>query len=186
MFRRSELLIEFFFVLVAVLVAVTTSKQIWVDEFLGFAFAGFESFAEMFRAMRASFVDLNVGQTGFLFITNYVLLKVFGASYFIFRLPSYVAYGASLWFFSQILRSLAIPLALRLFFLAWLSLSSFVFAMAIDARPYILVQAAVVAFLYYLLPSVEDPRYLRLRGCFFSALFGVLYHPYFGLYGGRL
>lgn len=182
--RRREIFIECFFVLLATLVAASTYKQIWVDELLGFAFAGFESFPEMLRAMHSSFRDLNVGQTGFLFVTNYVLLKLFGASYFVLRLPSYLAYVASLWYFSQILRGLAVPLAMRLFFLTWLALSGFVFAMAIDARPYILIQATVVAFLYYLLPSAEDPRYLRLRGFFCSALLGILYHPYFGLYGG--
>ncbi|MGZ3692950.1 MAG: hypothetical protein ACXWQO_01785 [Bdellovibrionota bacterium] len=182
--RLNEKRLELLLICCAVLSAVTAPKRIWIDEFLVFAFAGFSTCTEMLHHLQLSFRDLNVGQTGTLFLLTYFLLKILGASYLAFRLPSFLAFGASLWFFLRLLRGLGISFPLRVCLLFWLAFDSWTYLMAIDLRPYIVIQASVLGFLTCLLPMPGEIYSLRFRSLFGATLLGILVHPYFPLYAG--
>lgn len=170
----------------ATFLIISLPKKIWIDEFLGFAFAAYPTFSEALAAMHDSLDGVNFGQTGAYFVLNYALLKLFGAHYFALRLPSFVAYLASLFFFQRILLELRVTPAIRLLSLGYLALHPWNLPMGAEARSYILLQATVLGFYYGYLKFSATHGQAGIRTIFISSLLGICFHPYYVMYAGLL
>lgn len=163
----------------------TTASPLWGDEFLHFAFASYDDTIYAIRKIIESTHSTNHGQTGVHILLNYFLLKVFGASYWVLRLPSYLAALLGLLAGVQLLSRLGISSFVQIVFLLALGLSELNLDLAWQARPYILLQASVLCFLWSWQRYVENvPRALLV--VFLVSLAGILFHPFFVLYAALI
>lgn len=164
---------------------MTRPKKIWTDDFLHFAFGAYADTGEAIRAVFESIAGVNHGQTGFHMILNHLLLKWFGASYFVLRLPSGIAYSLGLLAGFCFLRSIGVSFFLRTAFLLLLGLSQLNLEHGAEARPYILLQASMLGALW-----AWDRYFSRqpggLAALFLISVLGILSHPFFVAYLGLM
>ena len=66
------------------------NRPIWYDEFVNYAFAGFDGVLDAVQAFNKTSGGINLNQTGVYTLLDYWLLKAFGASAFWLRFPSLV------------------------------------------------------------------------------------------------
>ncbi len=158
-------------------------RAIWIDEFLHFAFASFDTTADAWAAIKRSASNVNHGQTGIYMLVNYWTLKYFGADLLYLRAPSLVS-GVLLCYFSGTL------LKIRGFGLVWQVFAVFIVSCQVElmyyageARPYMPLATATMGTLVYYLASEQQRASLELKIIgVFSVTLGVLMHPYFSLY----
>ncbi|MGZ3672173.1 MAG: hypothetical protein ACXWR4_19740, partial [Bdellovibrionota bacterium] len=163
---------------------MTLPKGFWADEVLQFAPAAFpnvhEAAAAIFGSIRGG---LNHGQTGGHMLLNYFSLKALGASYFALRWPSYLAYAAGITGGFFFLMDVGASLAVGLLFAFLFGLSQLSLEHGWEARPYILLQGTVMAYLWaWHRYATGRPRTLRWV-LLFGAL-GIAFHPFFVAYAG--
>ena len=158
-------------------------KPIWIDEFLHFAFASFDSTEEAWAAIKRSTSGVNHGQTGIYMLINYWALKVWGSDALILRAPSLIC-TALLYFFA------AMTIKIRGYGFIWQIGAVFILFgqsellyYAGEARPYMPLATAAIGTLAYAVASPDQRATLtiKLTGLF-SVILGVLMHPYFSLY----
>lgn len=169
--------------MILLLIGAMFGRPLWIDESLQFALAGFDRPSEAWRAFVGAMDSISMGQTGAYFMADFFLLKLFGASSFWLRFPSYVAGG---FLFASAISLLGIW-GVTGWWRAWALVALFcqpwVADFLCEARSYMPLAAAVIAtYAYYALP-VEDrgriwPRVLGAGG----VLVGALFHPYFSVY----
>ncbi len=158
-------------------------RSLWIDEFLHFAFGGFDTPAQAWAAVQSSTTDINHGQTGFYMMLDYFLLKAAGANLFVMRLPSLLSgalllYGTAVFLRSKHIGAIGIAAAFVL-----LAAQPNLMYYVGEARPYMPLAAACVGVLaYYSTPVVDRARLsMRLLG-WGSVIWGSLMQPYFLLY----
>ena len=164
-------------------VVLTNPKLIWTDEFLQFAFGAYANSLEALSAISISTANLNHGQTGFHMFVNHLLLKWFGASYFVLRFPSALACSLGLLAGYCFLGNLGFSFFTRVLFLVGVGLSQLNVEHGGEARPYILLQASVLGFLWAWERYLAGRRLGILLLCCVCAL-GILSHPFFVAYAG--
>ncbi len=156
--------------------------DIWIDEFVQFAFGAMSNTAEAWRVIVETIGSFNHNQTGVYMIVDFWLLKLFGASAFALRLPSLLS---TIWLLVCATTFCGVrglgnlwKLILIMALLAQLSLMNF----AAEARPYMPLAAATVGTLTFYTAPME-----RRHGWFWavgivSIGVGTLMHPYFPVY----
>lgn len=169
--------------ILAVLLYASLGRPVWIDEFLHFTFASFDSTASTWSAITQTLSNVNHGQTGIYMLVNYWLLTFWGADVLALRAPSLLS-AFLLCYFS------ALTLRIRGHGFAWQVVAIFIMFcqaelmyFAGEARPYMPLATASVGTLVYYLASPTQRTFVgvRLIG-WFSVLLGVLIHPYFSLY----
>ena len=169
---------------VAILVMYSSwGRPLWIDEFLHFAFGGYDTPAQAWAGVRSSTTDINHGQTGFYMMLDYFLLKAAGANLFVMRLPSLLSgalllYGTAVFLRGKRIGSVGIAVA----FLLLAAQPNLMYYVG-EARPYMPLAAACIGVLaYYSTPVVDRARLsMRLLG-WGSVVWGSLMQPYFLLY----
>lgn len=161
-------------------VSVTRPVVLWTDEFLYFAFGAFDSTFQALQKVRASTANVNHGQTGFYMLLNHLMLQAFGASYFVLRLPSYLAFVVSLVLGCRYLRNCGFSSLACATFVLGMGLSQLNLQHAAEARPYMVLQATVVAALWAWQRTASLGR--SLSPLLFVGVVGILFHPFFPLY----
>jgi hypothetical protein len=170
-------------VCIAVSVAILFSginRPIWIDEFLHFAFGGFGSTQDAWRAIVRSLEDVNHNQTGVYMLVDYWLLKVFGASAIWLRMPSSI--GVLVLFSGAVC-----VLRTRGFGYAWqvavvlllVAQRRMLMHFVAEARPYMLLAATCVGVLAYYGAGVHRRHWFICMLGWLSALVGAAMHPYF-------
>ena len=181
------LIIEFLIILPACLISVllfaSFGRPVWIDEFLHFAFASFDSTGLAWKAITQSTSNVNHGQTGIYMLVNYWLLKIFGAQVLALRAPSLISAFLLCYFSALILRVRGHNFAWQVFAIFIMFCQSELMFFSGEARPYMpLAMATVGTLLYYLVsPAQRSLPAVRFTG-WFSVLLGVLMHPYFSIY----
>lgn len=165
-------------VLLALLVA-TAPRKIWIDEFLGFAFAAYPNWTEAMGAIEKSLHGVNFGQTGIYFILNRLFLDLGGAHYMLLRLPTAVAFVSVFFFGGRLLRQWGGGAVAVCVFWVLMLIHPLNLDLSREARPYILLQATAVGFLWAWNRHTEKKGWVALS--LFAGL-GILSHPYFALY----
>jgi len=158
-------------------------KQLWIDEFLHFAFGAYDSAGEAWRVFRMSLHLINHNQTGAYIMADYALLRIFGASALWLRLPSLLS-GVLLFAAAMhLLEQWRLPAVWRLGGALALFTQPVLMDFVSEARPYLPLAAAVVATLaYYSSDGAVRRRWDgRLLGVL-GILGGALVHPYFSVY----
>ena len=173
-------------VLFAVAVLVLNSgigKPVWIDEFLHFCFAGYDSTGEAWRAVHESVVKVNHGQTGVYMMLDYWLLKVFGASALALRLPSLISAAFLLLSSGAVMRFRGFGLYWQFLVLLALFTPFGLLSFAAEARPYMPLTAATAGVLaYYLAPREMRGKRAVAVGGWAAVILGATMHPYFGIY----
>ncbi len=158
------------------------TRPIWIDEFLHYALGSHRSTADAWQSISATLPNLNHGQTGIHMLLDFWLLHYFGASAFVLRLPSLIAAAFLLFSMVQIALRLRFNLGWTLLLLAAIFTQQSLMYFAGEARPYILLAAAVTGTLaFYLTPVEQRARWNRVCGAI-AIFIGVLFHPYFPVY----
>jgi hypothetical protein len=158
-------------------------RPLWIDEFLHFAFAGFQSTVSAWHAIRHSIASFNFGQTGIYMLVDYWLLKAFGANTLALRLPSILSTGLMFWGGLHFLKSRGYKAIWRFtLILCYLGQATLMYYTG-EARPYMaLAGASVATFAYYILIPEERRQWsVRALG-WISILWGAAIHPYFAFY----
>jgi hypothetical protein len=167
-------------VLLLACIAVSKPVLLWTDEFISFAFASYESTSLAIRKISGSIAGVNHGQTGFYMFLNHLLLKWFGASYFLLRLPSYVAFVAGITAGIFYLRNSGLsPIAIA-FFVVGMGTSSLNLELASDARPYMPLQGAVLGTVWAWHRAASLGKSLGVL--FVVGALGILFHPFYPIY----
>lgn len=159
------------------------NRPIWYDEFVYFALGGLGGLSEALSAIGATTSNLNQGVTGVFMLSDYLLLKAFGAELWAMRLPSLVT---GIWMV------IAGAVFLRQRGVGWWGLSILPIVLVGqvtlmyylgEARTYMPLAGAVVgALAYWSLPHAQRSRaWARILG-WGSVLMGVGFHPYFAVY----
>lgn len=162
-------------------------RPIWIDEFLHFAFAAFDTTAEAWNAIKRSTSLVNHGQTGIYMLVDYWLLKAFGASVFWLRAPSLFSAFLLCYSASVVLKIRGFGILWQLFAIVIMVFQSELMYFAGEARPYMPLAASVVGTLVYSL-ATEAQRAkseIKILGIF-SIISGSLLHPYFSIYWALL
>lgn len=158
------------------------TRPIWLDEFLHYALGSHRSTAEAWLSISETLPTFNHGQTGMHMLLDYWLLHWFGASAFFLRLPSLIAATFLLCSLVQIGLRLRFHPAWTLLTLAAIFCQQNLMVFAGEARPYIMLAAAVTgALAFYLTPVNERTGSIRALGGIGIAM-GVLFHPFFPIY----
>lgn len=158
------------------------TRPIWIDEFLHFALGSHRSTAEAWQSISETLPNFNHGQTGIHMLLDYWLLYLFGASAFVLRLPSLIATAFLLFSLVQIALLLRFNLVWTLLLLVAIFCQQNLMYYVGEARPYIVLAAAVTGVLaFYLTPVEQRTGCTRTCGGL-SIGMGVLFHPYFPLY----
>ena len=159
------------------------NRPLWFDEFLQYAFGSAGDLQEAWTLITVTNTDINHGQTGFLSLIHYLVIKYFGASYFSLRLPSIVA---------SVLMFLGVMLSMRyaglgllwgvVAVLAVITQSELMHYIS-EARPYIFLCAGVSLTLAYYLAGQVTRNSLLVKLIGYAGVgIGCLFHPYFSLY----
>lgn len=166
-----------------IVLSASLGRPIWIDEFLHFAFGGYDSAAEVWRTIRSTGLNVNFGQTGIYMMLDFGLLKAFGASALWLRMPSVLSAALLLYATVRLFRSEG-----HVFF--WPLVAILVFFCRPDfmyyageARPYMPLAAAAVGVLafYGLSPEQRKRWPAKLLG-YASVIWGAAMHPYFSVY----
>lgn len=172
------------FVLLAIAVSTDHGRPIWHDEMMHFGLGACHSVSEAWNAIcKIGYEGINRGQTGIYMLLDYFLLKLFGASSFVLRLPSLISGILLLFGAGQFLRVRGFGAPWHaLVIIAIVAQSSLVYYIA-EARPYLPLAAAAVGTLaYYVSPlALRSTLMVRVLGVA-SIGWGVLMHPYFSVY----
>lgn len=161
-------------------------RPIWTDEVLQFAWGAFSDTPRTIRWIFWSVgARMNHGQTGAYMIVNHLALKYFGASYFALRFPSYLSYFFSLVAGYAILGRMGASTLVRLLGMLGLAFCLLNITHGSEARPYVVLEATVLGFLWAWQRYLAGERYSR-AGLFGIAALGVLFHPFFVAYAGCL
>lgn len=173
------------FLLLFVMVA-TMPKGIWADEVLQFAWGAFpDSLRAIELVFRSVGEKMNHGQTGIYMIYDHLALKIFGASYFALRFPSYLSFVLAPLFGFLFLRNMGVSLSVRILFVVALSFSQLNLEHGWEARPYVVLQAAVMGFLWALDRCARGARHSIVALLAFVVA-GILFHPFFIAYAGLI
>lgn len=182
-FLVIELMLVIPLCVACVLLYASLGRPVWIDEFLHFAFASFDTTTLAWTAITQSLVNVNHGQTGIYMLIDYWLLKFWGANVLLLRAPSLIS-AFLLCYFS------GLTLRIRGYGLTWQVLSIFIMFcqselmyFSGEARPYMPLAAASVGTLLYYLASPTQRSHAAVRFVgWISVLLGVLMHPYFSIY----
>ena len=163
------------------------NRPIWIDEFLHYAFTGFD-IPDMWHAIRLTIQDINHGQTGVMMLINAFFLKVLGGTHAAMRLPSVLATIALFISAVVLLWRLGLSVVFQILVIAAISTQTFLAIYATETRPYIFLACAVsLTLLYYatkpVFPRTEgfDRRTTNSLG-YCAVLIGCSFHPYFIIY----
>ncbi|MFC1826751.1 hypothetical protein ACFLZQ_02325 [Thermodesulfobacteriota bacterium] len=175
--------IIFFIAITVVILYCALDKPIWYDELVQFCLAAFSSVDSAWHALKPTLKDWNHGQTGFYFLLDYFLLKLFGASSYALRLPSILS---ALWLLASaiiIIKYLKFGLLWQILILSAFFSQSFLMNYTMEARSYMPLAAASVGITaYYYSPThLRKKLYIKSIG-WGSVVLGSLMHPYFSLY----
>ncbi|MEA2755334.1 MAG: hypothetical protein QOJ54_1623 [Aliidongia sp.] len=155
---------------------------IWFDEMLQFAFGAYPDTGSAWAAITRSLTWINHNQTGVYFLTDFWLLKIFGASPFALRLPSLLS---AAFLFSSIIifgEGRRFSLLWKIALVAGLVAEDSLMVYAAQARPYMPLAAATVGvFAFYSTPIERRSSRMALFGLS-AVLLGTLFHPYFPVY----
>jgi len=156
------------------------NRPLWIDEVLHFAFGGYDSTQDVWRAIVRSIKHgLNLNQTGVYMLVDYWLLKAFGASAIWLRMPSSI--GALVLFSGAVcvLRTRGFSYAWQVAVLLLLVSENFLMYFVAEARPYMLLAATPVGVLAYYGADVHRRHWFISVVGWISALVGAAIHPYF-------
>jgi len=155
------------------------NRTIWIDEFLHFALAS-GSWTDTFEMIwKSTGNGVNHGQTGTYMLIDAALLKTFGASNFLLRLPTYLAMIAycltSVAFIRIKTKAFSWQLLMLVVIVAQIRLSE----NGADARPYMFLVSSTVALLaFYALDPISKRRWFGWSLLFYGIFVGALMHPY--------
>jgi len=170
------------FATLAVALAIQPWRPLWNDEVLQFAFGAYSSTGLAWKVFRVTLEGINHSQTMAYIMIDYWLLRVFGASRFWFRAPSYLA---TVLLFAAALRlwwRWNLPAKWRVFGVLALYSSPAIMFHAGNARPYMPLVAATAAMLaFWSEPVSGRGTWVRWLG-WTGMLTGSLFHPYFVVY----
>ncbi len=157
-------------------------RPIWIDEFLHFAFAGFPDTASAWSAIAKSIGSINFNQTGLYMIVDFWLLKLFGASAFILRLPSLLSAAFLLLGAVIFMRNRGYSSLWQVVVIVGMFAADPLMQYTGEARPYMPLAAAAVGILaFYSAPPERRGRGTMVLG-YAAALLGAAFHPYFPAY----
>lgn len=184
---KKILLCDFLLILpvciVSVLLFASIGRPVWIDEFLHFAFASFDTTSLAWNAITHSTSNVNHGQTGIYMLVNYWLLKIFGADVLALRAPSLICAVLLCYFSALVIRVRGYGLAWQVFAIFIMFCQSELMYFSGEARPYLpLATASVGTLLYYLASPVQRAKTTISFVGWFSVLLGVFMHPYFSIY----
>jgi hypothetical protein len=156
------------------------NRPLWIDEVLHFAFGGYDSTQDVWRAIvRSIRGGLNLNQTGVYQLVDYWLLKAFGASAIWLRMPSSI--GVLVLFSGAVcvLRTRGFSYAWQVAVLLLLVSENLLMYFVAEARPYMLLAATCVGVLAYYGADVHRRHWFISVVGWISALVGAAIHPYF-------
>ena len=158
-------------------------RPIWIDEFLHFAIAAFDTTEQAWDVIGRSTTGVNHGQTGIYMLLDFWLLKAFGANIIALRAPSLLSAGLLLCAGVIFMRLRGFGLLWQCFAILILFCQPHLMYYAGEARPYMPLAAASVGTLVFAVANPDQRRQwsVRILGAG-SICFGVLMHPYFSLY----
>jgi hypothetical protein len=162
-------------------------KPLLWDEFVYFAAGGLPDTHATLGAISSTTTNLNQGVTGAFLLSDFWLLKSFGASSIALRLPGLVAGALLLAFVAAFLVLRRTPIWILLL-APWLfATQELVMRYVGEARTYMPLAASVVGILTYysLTPTQRHLWWGRAIG-WTAVLVGVLFHPYFSVYWAAL
>ncbi len=170
--------------LCVVVFSTLLGKDIWTDEVLHFALGSLDSTLEAWKTICRS-QDINHGQTGIYMILDYWLLKLFGASRFWLRFPSFLSGFLLVFAAVHFFRGYKISPRWQIWGLLALYAQKWLMTFVGEARPYLpLAATAVAALAYYSRASDErGDRATRFLG-YSGVLIGSIMHPYFAVCWG--
>lgn len=169
--------------LICVLLFASIGRPIWIDEFLHFTFASFDTTSSAWNAITPTLSNINHGQTGIYMLVNYWLLNIFGAEILALRAPSLISAFLLCYFSAIFLRIRGHGLAWQIFAIFIMFCQVELMYFAGEARPYMPLATASVGTLLYYLASAKQRSLTSVRFIgWFSVLLGVLIHPYFSIY----
>ena len=158
-------------------------RPIWIDEFLHFAIAAFDTTEQAWDVIRRSTTGVNHGQTGIYMLLDFWLLKIFGANVVALRIPSLLSTGLLLWACVIFMRLRGFGLLWQCFAILMLFCQPHLMYYAGEARPYMPLAATSIGTLVFAAatPAQRGEWSVRILGCG-SICLGVSMHPYFSLY----
>lgn len=169
--------------IVVLVIYSSWGRPMWLDEYLHFAFGGFDSFADAWAAVQMSTTNINHGQTGFYMLLDFVLLKSFGANLFVMRLPSLISGALLLFSVALFLRRKNLgAVAIASAFLLLLAQPNLMYFVG-EARPYMpMVASSMAALAYFSTSQADRSKFgIRLFG-WGTMIWGALMMPYYVLY----
>lgn len=164
-----------------ILVAYSSwARPLWIDEFVHFALGGLPPQLAMQTLYNTLGPSLSHGQTGLYMLWDYTSLRLFGTNLFAFRLPSLLSAAVLLYAAVQFFRTRGISAWWMALAMVTLAAQSTLMWHAGNARPYMMLAAAVVAALAYYetSQSLRHQWHVRLLG-WGALLIGAAGHPYF-------
>ncbi|MBI3554850.1 MAG: hypothetical protein HY074_01140 [Deltaproteobacteria bacterium] len=162
-------------------------RPLWIDEILQYSLGAFGSSAEAWHLFAPTTGGLNLGQTGAYFMSDYWLLKIFGASAFWIRFPSFLASLLLFWSAQELFTQWKIPARWQAWGLLAFFTQPWITEYIGEGRSYLpLAASSVAALAYYSTPLTARSAWpLRLLGVA-GILMGSLFHPYFSVYWAGL
>jgi len=150
-----------------------------IDEFLHFALAS-GSWTDTFEMIWKSTGDaVNHGQTGTYMLIDAALLKTFGASNFLLRLPTYLAMTAYCLTSVAFIRIKTKAFSWQLFMLVAIVAQIRLTENGADARPYMFLVSSTVSLLaFYALDPMSRKRWFGWSLLLYGVFVGALMHPY--------
>jgi hypothetical protein len=169
--------------LLVVLLYSSLGRPIWIDEFLHFATAGFESTSAAWHAIAQSTANVNHGQTGIYMLVDFWLLKLFGADIIALRAPSLISAFLLCLFAAKALQVRGHSFSWQALAIFVMGSQSYLMYYAGEARPYMPLAMSCAGTAVYILATIPQRSsfVVKLIGVF-SIISGVLIHPYFALY----
>ena len=158
------------------------NRPIWYDEFVNYAFAGFDGVLDAVQAFNKTSGGINLNQTGVYTLLDYWLLKAFGASAFWLRFPSLV--GGLFMFVGAITfcRTRALNLFWQVSLLLLLATQASVIEYLGEARPYMPFAGTIIGLLGYYSAPLERRSWRMRLFAWTCTVFGAAIHPYFAAY----
>ncbi|NQV72095.1 hypothetical protein HQ496_03155 [bacterium] len=155
------------------------TRRIWIDEFLHFALAAQSPNEILSTIYQTTGSGVNHGQTGAHFLLDAALIKVFGASNFFLRLPSYIAGFILLLSAAAFMRVKAKAFIWQILVIIALGAQSKMAESIGDARPYIFLASTIIAALaYFSFSATQQKSWLGKGFGVFAILVGAIFHPY--------
>ena len=159
------------------------NRPIWYDEFVYFSLGGLNDLQEALAAIRDTTSNLNQGVTGAFMLSDFLLLKLFGAELWAMRLPSLLTGAWMVMAGAVFLRFRGVGLwGLSVWPVLLMGQVTLMYYVG-EARTYMPLAGAVVGALAYWSITIgrRNRWWVRALG-WGSVLMGVVFHPYFAVY----